>query len=159
MNKDEIISHLSGSQLYAECSSCGEEFRLSKAVIFDGQKSFPTIAEERRKEMLSGMRERMEELKRMKISAHIGAEKKAEEVGIGKNIEKLVPTLKDFCFPLHDCRPLFDPIDMIVFNGVSKMKVDAITFLEIKTGGARLNEHQKAVKDAVEDGKVGFRVI
>jgi predicted Holliday junction resolvase-like endonuclease len=159
MNKDEIISQLSKSELYAECSSCGEEFRLSKSVIFDGQKSFPPIAEERRKEMLTGMQERLNELKRMKISAHTGAEKKAIEVGIGKNIEKLVPTLKDFCFPLHDCRPLFDPIDMIVFNGVSKMRVDKITFLEIKTGDARLNQHQKTIRDAVEDKKVDFKVV
>lgn len=159
MNKEEIIGQLSKSSLFAECNSCGEEFKLSKAIIFDGQKSFPSIAEEKRKGMLTEMQERLNELKRMRISAHTGAEKKAIEVGIGKNIEKFAPTLKEFCFPLHDCRPLFDPIDMIVFNGVSKMRVDKITFLEIKTGDARLNQHQKTIKNAVEDKKVDFKVI
>jgi len=60
---------------------------------------------------------------------------------------------------LSDCRPLFEPIDMVVFNGATSNHVNSITFLEVKTGNARLNEHQRMVRDAIIDKKVSFRAI
>jgi predicted Holliday junction resolvase-like endonuclease len=127
--------------------------------MFDGFGKFPSLAEIKQKEMDIGLKGMIDDFKKRKLSALVGAEKKSIEVGIGKNIEKVVPALKDFKMPMCDCRPLFDPIDMIVFNGVTKMKVESIKFMEIKTGNARLNEHQKAIKDAILDRKVGFRVL
>jgi predicted Holliday junction resolvase-like endonuclease len=48
---------------------------------------------------------------------------------------------------------------MIIFNGLSAMSVQSITFMEIKTGKSRLDEHQKLVKEAVSDGKVSVQVV
>jgi predicted Holliday junction resolvase-like endonuclease len=159
MNINQLIANLQNSGLYATCSHCEGEFKLSKAIMFDGLGKFPNLAEIKCKEMDMQFKEMVEEFKKRKLSALVGAEKKSIEVGIGKNIEKVVPALKGFKLPLCDCRPLFDPIDMIVFDGVTKMKVESIKFMEIKTGNARLNEHQKAIKDAILDKKVGFRVL
>lgn len=127
--------------------------------MFDGLGKFPSLAEIKRKEMAETLKGMIGDFKKKKLSALVGAEKKSIEVGIGKNIEKVVPALSDFKMPLCDCRPLFDPIDIIIFDGVTKMKVESIKFMEIKTGGARLSEHQRSIKDAILDGKVDFKVL
>jgi len=159
LNQTILIRELQSSNLYAECNNCGEEFKLADAILFDGRGAFPEIAEERRREMLEELSLRIEALKKRKISADVGAEQKAIEVGIGKIIEKIVPAHVKFKIPLCDCRPLFEPIDFIVFNGMSKMKVDSVTFLEIKTGDAKLNKHERMVRDAINDKKLECRMI
>jgi|TARA_B100000809_G_scaffold255191_1_gene293383 predicted Holliday junction resolvase-like endonuclease len=88
------------------------------------------------------------------IRSDEGAEKKAIEVGFGKIIEKIIHLHKDFNIPLEDCRFLAEPLDVIVFNGSSQNNVDHITFMEIKTGAARLNKHQRMIRDAIKDGNV-----
>ena len=159
MDIGQLIGQLKSSRLLAECPDCGRDFPLSKAVLFDGLGDFPEAAQLRREAMLDELGQRLEELKSRKHSAGPGAEKKAIEIGIGKIIEKVVPAYKGFGFPICDCRPLIEPIDMIVFNGLSKASLESITFMEIKTGQSRLSNHQKLVKDAVCDGKVGFQVV
>lgn len=158
MNVDNLIKQLKSSNLYAECT-CGEEFKLSSAILFDGLCKFPDIAEKKRQELILEMNNRIEELKKRKLYADIGAEKKAIEVGIGKTLEKVLPLHTEFKIPIPDCRVLFEPIDMMVFNGLSKDKIESLTFLEIKTGKSRLNDHQKMIKEAVEEKKVEFKVI
>jgi hypothetical protein len=39
----QLIKKLKTSNLYAECP-CGEEFKLSEAILFDGAKPFPEEA-------------------------------------------------------------------------------------------------------------------
>jgi predicted Holliday junction resolvase-like endonuclease len=155
----KFISQLKGSKLYAECKECGEEFPLSRAVLFDGLGDFPAPAHLKRKEMLDELQTKLDELKKRKISAGPIAEKQSIDVSIGKIIEKLMPTYQNFGMPISDCRPLFEPIDMILFNGLSTSSIQSITFMEIKTGKSKLNEHQRLVKKAVSDGKVDFQVV
>jgi len=159
MNILKLISQLKVSKLYAECKECGKEFPLSRAILFDGVGELPEPAELRRKQMLEELQAKLDELKKRKISAGPGAEKKAIEVGIGKIIEKVMPAYQNFGIPISDCRPLFEPIDMIIFNGLSTTSIQSITFMEIKTGKSKLNEHQKLVKEAVSDGKVSVQVV
>ena len=78
-------------------------------------------------------------------------------VNIGKNLEKILPTLKDFTWELSDCRFIGDPLDMITFNGLSSNKIDSISFIEVKSGAARLNSHQKMIRDAINDKKVSYK--
>jgi len=158
MNRNELIKALKSSKLIAECPDCGEEFKLSDALIFDAFGKFPSIAEQRRREMLSELKDRMDALRKRRVSA-LDAEKKAIEVGIGKIIEKIAPAYKAFKIPCSDCRPLFEPIDLIVFRGLIKKKVDSITFLDIKTGESGLNKHQKMIRNAIYDKKVDFKVV
>lgn len=159
MNPSELIHQLRSVDLYAECDYCDEEFRLSEALIFDGCGSFPEVAEAKRAEMLNELTLRTEALKKKRASADAGAEKKAIEVGIGKVIEKIAPAYAKFGIPLGDCRPLFEPIDLIVFNGLSRMKVDSVTFLEIKTGKASLSQRERMVRDAVNSKKLAYKVM
>ncbi len=158
MNTEQLIKQLKESNLYAECP-CGGEFKLSETILFDGTKPFPVEAIEKQKELKEGLKEREEELKKRKNLATKKAEITTKSVNVGKNLEKVLPTMKDFKWKLADCRFLGDPIDLITFNGFSVSKIDSIGFIEVKSGGARLNDHQKAIKEAIEDKKVSYKVF
>jgi hypothetical protein len=74
LSESSLIERLQTSGLYAECTHCGGEFKLAETVIFDGRRSFPDIAEQKRQEMVKELKQRMDELKRQKLSAVFGAE-------------------------------------------------------------------------------------
>jgi predicted Holliday junction resolvase-like endonuclease len=159
MNVDHLIKNLRSSNLVAQCPLCDEQFKLSDALLFDGMGKFPKPAEEKKLLLLKELKEREDELKRRKISADVIAEKKAIEVGFGTIIEKFIPAYKNLKLQFCECRPLYEPIDLVVFNGLLKRKVDLITFLEIKSGNSKLNNHQRMIRDAVFDKKVDLRVL
>jgi len=159
MNIGHLIKNLKVSNLIAQCPYCEEEFKLSDALVFDGMRRFPEPAEEKRLLLLQELNERKKELQKRKISADVKAEEKAIAVGFGKIIEKFIPAYKNLKLQFCECRPLYEPIDLIVFNGLIKRKVGFITFLEIKSGKSKLNRHQRMIRDAVLDGKVDLRLL
>jgi predicted Holliday junction resolvase-like endonuclease len=156
MKTEEIIQALKQSDLWAE-SPCGHEFKLSEAILFDGTKSFPKEALESKEAFLKELKDREEELNKQKKLVTEKAFITTTAVNIGKSIEKIFPTLKDFAWELPDCRFIGDPLDMITFNGLSLNKVHSISFIEVKSGKAYLNPHQKMIKDAIEDKKVSYK--
>ena len=156
MEIEETIQQLKNSDLWAE-SPCGCEFKLSESILFDGTKPFPKEALESKEAFLDELKEREEELKKQKKLATEKAFITTKAVNIGKNVEKILPTLKDFKWDLPDCRFMGDPIDLITFNGLSINKIDSISFIEVKSGMARLNTHQKIIKEAIEDKKVSYK--
>ncbi len=155
----ELITTLQKSKLSAECPHCGDEFSFSESILFDGNKQFPNEAEKIRQEWQKGLDEKIAELQKRHLMADEGAEKKAIEVGIGKIIEKVLPAYTNFKMPLADCRFLAEPIDMIVFEGASEQKINHITFMDIKTGNAKLNTHQRQIRDAVKDKQVKWESL
>jgi predicted Holliday junction resolvase-like endonuclease len=159
MSKEEFIAGLKKSSLVAECPRCHEEFKLSQALLFDGLGPYPVEAQQIQERLQVGLDERAVELGKRTVRADVGAERQAIASGLGKILEKVIPAHKDFKVTLSDCRPLFEPIDLIAFNGLSRGVVDSVTFYEIKTGKARLNQHEKMVKEAVEDGRVEYKVM
>lgn len=94
----------------------------------------------------------------MKLATE-GAQKTTKAVNIGKNLERALPTIKDFKWIVPDSKFLGDPIDLLVFNGLSSGNVDSLSFVEVKSGAARLNAHQKSIRDAIEDHKVSYKVF
>ena len=152
-----MIKTLNRSKLIAVCPHCGDEFSLSSALLFDGRKEFPSKAEAKRLELLEELKEKTADLLLRQKRATTKSEKTAVAVGIGLIIEKILPAHKNFDLVPADCRFLAEPIDMIVFDGVSENKVKKITFMDIKTGGAVLNTHQKQIRDAIRDHDVSWR--
>ena len=150
----DLINTLQKSKLNAKCGHCRTSSLLSDYVLFDGTKNFPEDIQNIVNRYESTLKEKHETLDKQIIKSDKGAEKKAIEVGFGKTIEKIIHLHKDFNVPLEDCRFLAEPLDVIVFNGSSKNNVEHITFMEIKTGAARLNDHQKMIRDAIQDHNV-----
>lgn len=158
MSIQNIIDSLKKSDLYAECP-CGAEHKLSDLLLFDGTKPFPPEVEEVQEQYEEELRKRNAKLEKNKKLTTEKATITTRSVNIGKNLEKILPIMEDFKWQLPDCRFLGDPIDLLTFNGLSVNKIDSISFIEVKSGKARLNKHQKLVKEAVEDNRVKYRVF
>jgi len=158
LSTQKIIDRLKKSDLYAECP-CGAEHKLSDLLLFDGTQPFPTEVLEVLEQYEDGLRKRNEKLeKSMKLTTE-KAIITTKSVNIGKTLEKILPIMEDFKWQLPDCRFLGDPIDLLTFNGLSVNNIDSISFIEVKSGKARLNKNQKLVKEAVEDNRVKYRVF
>jgi predicted Holliday junction resolvase-like endonuclease len=158
MNIQQLISELKASQLIAECT-CGEEFNLSDGIFFDGSKDFPPEALDIQKEMETELQERQAELKQRLRNATKKAQVTTKAVNIGKNLEKILPTMADFKWVVPDSRFLGDPIDLITFNGLSHNHVNSLSFIEVKSGNATLKGRQKSIRDAILDHKVSYRRV
>ena len=156
MNTQKLIKTLKTSGLHAE-SPCGCEFKLSDAILFDGTKPFPPEVIELQKQYMEMLKEREKEFKKRKKLVTEKSEITTRTVNIGKNLEKLLPVTNDFKWALTDTRFLGDPIDLISFNGMSSNRIKSISFIEVKSGKARLNKHQKQIKEAIEDEKVSWK--
>jgi predicted Holliday junction resolvase-like endonuclease len=155
MKRDIIQELKSNRNLYAECPD-GDTFPLHKAVIFYVDGPIPQEAEELikgiKQELIERRRDVLERRKKLKTRS----EKATESINVGKVIEKIAPALEGFRYDRRDCRALFEPIDYIIFDGLTRKNglVDAIHFIDIKTGKSSLNEHQRQIKDAIESGRV-----
>ena len=158
MNIKQLIKKLRESNLYAECP-CGGEFKLSSSILFDGTKTFPEKALELQERLKEELKDREGKLKKRRKLATKKAQITTKAVNIGKNLEKVLPTMRDFKWSVPDSKFLGDPIDLIVFNGLSVNKVKSINFIEVKSGKARLNSHQKSIRDAIEEQKVSYKVF
>ena len=77
----------------------------------------------------------------------------------GKVTEHIVPYLPGFDLDPKDIRFLGTPIDLIAFKGLNASVEVEIVFIEVKTGGSVLSAREKAVKKAVEEKKVSWRVF
>ena len=62
----DLISGLQKSGLDAECPECGESSALSDWLLFDGLKSFPTDAEQKKQEMEEALQTDLDKLKKAK---------------------------------------------------------------------------------------------
>lgn len=72
----------------------------------------------------------------------------------GRVLERVAPYLPDFGFNPRDMRFLGDPIDFVVFDGLSEGTVRRVVFVEVKSGGGDLNGNERKLKSAIVAGRV-----
>src|SRR5271154_2220869 len=90
----------------------------------------------------------------------IGRVQRSSAITRGKVTEHIVPYLPGFDLDPKDIRFLGTPIDLIAFKGLNASAEDIeIVFIEVKTGRSVLSAREKAVKKAVEEKRVGWRVF
>lgn len=151
----KIIRSLEEGKLYAECPcpDCGEQFLLKDAGLFYLDDFSPEAKElyqqqlEELKEREKSIRELRKAIKKSQISAQAS--------NIGFILERLAPCMCTFPFEPDDCRSLFDPIDYLIFDGLSKKgSVDRIVFTDIKTGQSRLTGSQPQIRRLIERKEV-----
>ncbi|MFC1903285.1 Holliday junction resolvase-like protein [Chloroflexota bacterium] len=147
----QIIKMLENGNFYTECSNpdCEETIMLRNAHLFYLD-DFNEKAEDTYKQYQSELKDMRNELKLRKESIITESEIKTRATNIGSILERIAPSLEDFPFCCNDCRSLFEPIDYLVFEGLSDTGiVKKIFWVEIKTGSARLNSHERQVKSLV----------
>ena len=154
----DIIQVLEKRGFYAECPACEETIKLKDCGVFYLDE-FTDGAREVYERLNQQQRERAVELaaRRKEISA--SSEVGAQAVNTGLILERLAPCMGSFRFDRSDCRSLFDPIDYLIFEGLStKDAVSKILFMEIKTGGSPLKPTQKQIRSLVRSKKVSLAV-
>ena len=156
---DDLISDLSNSKLYGTCPNCRKPSKLSEFVMFPVTEEFPEEGKKSKAAYEELFENKTTDFQTQVKRATEGAEKTSKAVGFGKTIEKMIHLHKKFNIPLEDCRFLAEPLDVIVFNGAAANNVDHITFMEIKSGNARLNKHQNMIKKAIKKNNVKVEVI
>ena len=150
----EIIRTLEENRFYAECPCCGEPILLKDTGLFYLD-DFSPKAEELYKQRLDELKEQDKEIRERRKRISRGSEIGTTAVNIGFILERIAPCMKDFCFERNDCRSLFDPIDYLIFEGLTnKGSVSKILFVDIKTGKAPLTGRQREIRDLVEGKKV-----
>lgn len=154
----QFIRALENDGFYAECPACEETIRLKDSGLFYLD-SFSDTA----REVFSGLkreqRERADELTARRKSISATSEVGAQTVNTGLILERLAPCMPSFRFERGDCRSLFDPIDYLIFEGLStKGVVSKILFMEVKTGGSSLKPSQKEIRSLVHSKKVSVAV-
>jgi predicted Holliday junction resolvase-like endonuclease len=77
----------------------------------------------------------------------------------GRVAEHLVPYMPVFPYNPKDAHWIGSPVDLIVFDGADEGIIRNVIFLEIKTGSASLSSRQRQLRDAIEAGKVSWRVL
>jgi predicted Holliday junction resolvase-like endonuclease len=154
----QFISTLENDGFYAECPACEETVRLKDCDLFH-LNSFPNGAREVFDGLKREQRERADELIARRKSICATSEIGAQSVNMGLILERLAPCMASFPFERSDCRSLFDPIDYLIFEGLSaKGVVSKIVFMEIKTGGASLKPSQKQIRSLVQSKKVSLAI-
>lgn len=72
----------------------------------------------------------------------------------GRVFERVAPYLPDFGYNPRDVRFLGDPVDFVVFDGLSEGNVRKVVFVEVKTGSGELNGSERRVKSAITGRRV-----
>lgn len=154
----EIIDTLNNGNFYCECPcGCGEEIRLKDTDLFYLD-YFSQKGKDAQQALLGDLKQQRIDLKERELNMTKRPQVTAKAVNIGFILERIAPTFDSFPFEHNDCRSLFDPIDYIIFEGLSKKGVvDKIIFTDIKTGGARLKNNQKEIKSLIQENKVDFK--
>lgn len=156
--RDTIRQLQSDARIYGHCPNCDADFSMRQASLFYADEPPPGDAMAKREELLQDIRQRTQVLRKKRLQARKGAERITIDVNLGKILERIAPALEGFGYNPRDCRALFDPIDYIAFNGlVRRAAVDSIAFLDVKTGEAGLNTHQRQVRDAIDQRKVEWK--
>ena len=77
----------------------------------------------------------------------------------GKVWEQIAPHLPEFEYNPADARFLGNPVDYIVFSGMSDGEDMDVVIIDVKTGKAQLNLNQRRIRDAINKGRVSFKTI
>jgi predicted Holliday junction resolvase-like endonuclease len=68
--------------------------------------------------------------------------------------ENLAPYLPNFPFLPTECRFVGKPIDFLVFQGMDEKNINKVSFVEVKSGKAKLSAQEKNLKEAIEKKRV-----
>jgi predicted Holliday junction resolvase-like endonuclease len=118
-------------------------------------KELATVKQESLETARREVRVEFEEWKRQyEQSIRQDAIQKSQGAILGKVTERFIPYLPEFSYNPRDARFMGDPVDFVVFDGLSEGDVRKVIFVEVKTGASVLNLRERQVRDAIRSGKV-----
>lgn len=153
--------------LKVQCPHCIEEFPVKRGQLFSMYDTYPLPGQKILRERLRSanaskeeLKERRQELIENRKAKPLKITVSSQACNFGKIAEQIVPAFLTFPYKQNECRPLFEPIDYIIFKGLSKDgRVEVIKFVDVKTGDGRLSKGQRKIRDRVVEGKIAHKVI
>ena len=121
--------------------------------VYISNKDFNKSAEIKANALLEQWK--VKEEKRIRDDAY----KRSRAVGFGKTIEHFVPFMDNFPVKAKDVQFYGNPVDYIGIKNRNSKKSCEVHFIEVKSGNSNLNQHQRNIKKAIEDGRVYFDVV
>ena len=103
-----------------------------------------------------------EKFKEWELKTRMDAIKRSKTVIRATSMENVVPLLEGFPYQIGDMKLFGQPIDYVVFDGMNeyrdsnKEKEITIILADLKTGKAVKTPVQKAIQNAIENGRVRF---
>ncbi len=82
----------------------------------------------------------------------------SKNVITGQITEQLAPYLPDFPYNPKDARFIGNPIDYVIFDGLSDGEVKQIVLVEVKSGKSGLNKNERMIRDTLEEKNVKFEI-
>jgi len=161
MRRADTITQLQAdARIYARCPTCDEDFPLKRALLFYADAPIPEVAQERLDTRRADLRARVTALGERRRRASEGATQKAIDVNVGMILERVAPVCEGFGSARHACRPLFDPIDYVVFDGMnaSSGATRAVLFDGPALAPAR-ERVQRSIQLALEAGNCEWRTV
>jgi len=167
-SKSVIKQLLSIQGLKIECPHCEEASSIRRFRLFGlHDTEYPRSAQQfidgkchAATELLNDIKSRKKQLAEDRRRKPEKISTSTESTNFGQIGEQILPSFNNFPYQQQDCRGLFKPVDYLVFNKLFRTgKVDSITFVDVKTGNARLTKAQKLIKQCIESKKITHEVI
>ena len=156
MRLGELLRGL--QEVLCVCPCCREVFRLSEARLYYGRKPRPSWFDELREEAerLERAESRLEEeLERLRERARAQAERR-----VRRELRSRDRLFTPLGYYPKDARALLDPVDYVVFDGLSTGKrVRSVVLLDLPAGDAERERVQRSIERAVERGDVEWREL
>ena len=134
-------------RLMVRCPDCQDDFPIQDAQLFDARRPLDGSALKKLEEERAAVAERRAELKQRMTTGIERSRIGGKAINLGKVVEKVAPSLSGFPLQPGDCRALFEPIDYITFDGLSRTgRVESVHFVDVKSGKARLSERKRKNK-------------
>jgi predicted Holliday junction resolvase-like endonuclease len=153
--------------LEIECPQCAEAFPVKMGKPFSMYDTYPPAVQKIIRGRLEQANYLKDEIKGRRKKLAEDKKRKPEKITVsaqasnfGQISEQILPAFLTFPYKQQECRILFKPIDYIVFTHLSQNgRVEAIKFVDVKTGDGRLDKRQKQIRDRAVSRKVKHRVI
>src|ERR1035438_6034132 len=111
MKRTTIQSLVADSRIFIECPECAEAFPLKRAGLFYADEPIPPKAKVWIQEQDVILKEGFMAISSKRSRLKDRSQKATESAGLGRIVEKIVPSFRGFPFDPQDCRALFEPID------------------------------------------------
>ena len=144
--------------LSTRCPHCEETFSVRRAHLFDATAALPTHAREHVIAERTRLGEERRRLRTERTELQRRSFTSTATSGVGQTLEMIAASLPGLPTAAQDCRALLKPIDYLSFVGASTGTVEAIQFIEVKSGKQRLSTLQQTIRAAVSRGDVHLRV-
>jgi predicted Holliday junction resolvase-like endonuclease len=153
--------------LKVECPYCDAEFAIRRAKLFSMYDTYPPAIQKIIRERFESASESSEEFKERKKQLAENKKKQPARIAagaygsnFGKIAEQILPAFITFPYKQSECRPLFEPVDYVIFAGLArKGRVRSIKLVDVKAGNATLSKGQRQIRNRVAEGKIRHKVI